>query len=65
MADMLKISLDSSLPNYKIASIDDIFKSLNQAEDQPFVLLLHIDLAIEKRHSEGHLIFLLSSMSFA
>lgn len=63
MADMLKISLDSSLPNYKIASLDDIFKSLNQAEDQPYVLLLHIDLAIEKRHSEGHLIFLLSSMS--
>ncbi|WMW81731.1 chemotaxis protein CheC [Undibacterium cyanobacteriorum] len=63
MADMLKISLDSSLPNYKIASLEDIFHGLNQTEEQPYLLLLHIDLAIEKRHSEGHLIFLLSSMS--
>jgi chemotaxis protein CheC len=63
MADMLTISLDSSLPNYKIASVEDIFAGLNQSEDQPYLLLLHIDLAIEKRHSEGHLIFLLSSMS--
>ncbi len=63
MADMLSISLDSSLPNYKIASVEDIFAGLNQSEDQPYLLLLHIDLAIEKRHSEGHLIFLLSSMS--
>lgn len=63
MADMLTISLDSSLPNYKIASVEDIFAGLNQSDDQPYLLLLHIDLAIEKRHSEGHLIFLLSSMS--
>lgn len=63
MADMLHISLNSSLPDYKIASADDIFKSLHSAEDQPFILVLHIDLSIEKRHSEGHLIFLLSSMS--
>ncbi len=60
---MLHISLNSSLPDYKIASADDIFKSLHSAEDQPFILVLHIDLSIEKRHSEGHLIFLLSSMS--
>ncbi len=63
MADMLHISLNSSLPDYKIASADDIFKSLHNSEDQPFILVLHIDLSIEKRHSEGHLIFLLSSMS--
>lgn len=63
MADMLHISLDSSLPNYKIASTEDIFKGLSSSEEQPYVLILHIDLAIEKRHSEGHLIFLLSSMS--
>lgn len=63
MADMLHISLNSSLPDYKIASADDIFKSLHNSEEQPFILVLHIDLSIEKRHSEGHLIFLLSSMS--
>lgn len=63
MADMLHISLNSSLPDYKIASTDEIFKSLRSSDEQPYVLVLHIDLSIEKRHSEGHLIFLLSSMS--
>lgn len=63
MADMLQISLSSSLPNYKIASTEDIFKGLASSNDQPYILILHIDLAIEKRHSEGRLIFLLSSMS--
>lgn len=63
MADMLLISLNSSLPDYKIASAEDIFRSLHNSEEQPYILVLHIDLSIEKRHSEGHLIFLLSSMS--
>nr|WP_315486729.1 chemotaxis protein CheC [uncultured Undibacterium sp.] len=63
MADMLHISLNSSLPDYKIASTEEIFRRLHNAEDQDFILVLHIDLSIEKRHSEGHLIFLLSSMS--
>jgi chemotaxis protein CheC len=63
MADMLHISLTSSLPDYRIASTDEIFKSLRSSDEQPYVLVLHIDLSIEKRHSEGHLIFLLSSMS--
>lgn len=63
MADMLTISLNSSLPDYKIASAEDIFRSLRNSEEQPYILVLHIDLSIEKRHSEGHLIFLLSSMS--
>ena len=63
MADMLHISLNSSLPDYKIASTEEIYKSLHNTEDQPYILVLHIDLSIEKRHSEGHLIFLLSSMS--
>jgi chemotaxis protein CheC len=63
MADMLKISLDSSLPNYKIATTEEIFKGLATSEEQPYLLLLHIDLTIEKRHSEGQLIFLLSTLS--
>ncbi|GGC70421.1 chemotaxis protein CheX [Undibacterium terreum] len=63
MADMLKISLSSSLPNYTVASTEEIFKRIGESADQPFILILHIDLIIEKRHSEGHLVFLLSSES--
>lgn len=63
MADMLSISLNSSLPSYRIATVDEIFKGISCNSEQPYILVLHIDLTIEKRHSEGHLIFLLSSMS--
>ena len=63
MADMLKISLNSSLPSYKIATTEEIFKGIMSSTDQPYVLVLHIDLKIEKRQSEGNLIFLLSSVS--
>ncbi|MFZ6673814.1 chemotaxis protein CheC [Undibacterium sp. Xuan67W] len=63
VADMLDISFNSSFPNYTIASADDLFRRIGQTADHPYVLVLHIDLAIEKRHSEGHLIFLLSSAS--
>ena len=63
MADMLQISLNSSLPSYKIATSEEIFKGILNSSDQPYILVLHIDLTIEKRLSEGHLIFLLSSMS--
>ena len=65
MADMLQISLSSSLPTYKIATSDEIFKEVSEAQDQPFILVLHIDLTIEKHHSEGNLIFLLSSTSLS
>ncbi|MDE2430892.1 MAG: chemotaxis protein CheC [Burkholderiales bacterium] len=63
MADMLNIPLNCSLPNYTVATTEEIFRRVSDDSDQPYVLLLHIDLAIEKRHSEGHLIFLLSSTS--
>jgi chemotaxis protein CheC len=63
MADMLSIALNSSLPTYRIATTEEIFKGISNSTDQPYILVLHIDLTIEKRHSEGHLIFLLSSMS--
>ncbi|AZP11113.1 MULTISPECIES: chemotaxis protein CheC [Undibacterium] len=63
MADMLSISLNSSLPTYRIATTEEIFKGISNSTDQPYILVLHIDLTIEKRHSEGHLIFLLSSKS--
>ena len=63
MADMLNIPLNCSLPNYSVASTEEIFRRFSNDLQQPYVLLLHIDLAIESRHSEGHLIFLLSSTS--
>jgi len=63
MADMLNIPLDCSLPDYTVATTEEIFRRVSDDEKQPYVLLLHIDLAIEKRRSEGHLIFLLSSTS--
>ncbi len=63
MADVLSIPLNCSLPDYTVATTDEIFRRVSEDPDQPFVMLLHIDLAIEKRHSEGHLIFLMSSTS--
>ncbi|MFZ6844469.1 chemotaxis protein CheX [Undibacterium sp. RuTC16W] len=63
VADMLDISFNSSLPNYTVASADELFKRIRHTSGHPYILVLHIDLAIEKRHSEGHLIFLLSSAS--
>ncbi|MFZ6730911.1 chemotaxis protein CheC [Undibacterium sp. Ji42W] len=63
MADMLNIPLNCSLPDYSVASTEEIFRRVSNDLEQPYVLLLHIDLAIERRHSEGHLIFLLSSTS--
>jgi chemotaxis protein CheC len=65
MADMLSIPLNCSLPDYSVASTEEIFRRVSNDLQQPYVLLLHIDLAIESRHSEGHLIFLLSSTSLA
>ena len=63
MADMLSIPLSCSLPDYSVSTADQIFRRISSDVDQPYVMLLHIDLAIEKRHSEGHLIFILSSTS--
>ncbi len=63
MADMLEIQLESSLPNYSIFSADEIVKNITELEDQNFILVLHIDLEIERRQVNGRLIFLFSSSS--
>lgn len=63
MADMLGIELTCSLPGYTVATTDDLLHRINEEAENPYVLLLHIDLTIEKRHTQGHLIFLLSSTS--
>lgn len=63
MADILSFTLDSSLPQYSVASDDEILHRLKDNSGQPFILILHIDLAIEKQHTAGNLVFLLSSAS--
>jgi len=64
MADMLEITLNSALPQYLVSSSEDISMRLAGAQgEDSFVLVLHIDLVIEKHQTDGHLIFLLSSTS--
>ncbi|MFA6014661.1 MAG: chemotaxis protein CheC [Gallionellaceae bacterium] len=63
MADILNITLHSSLPTYAVNSSDIILQQMVAAANQPVMLALHIDLAIVRRHSEGYLVFLLSSSS--
>lgn len=63
MADMLELTLDSSLPVYSVGATDVILRQIILEANQPLMLVLHIDLAIEKRHSQGYLVFLLSSSS--
>jgi len=63
MADILHFTLESSLPSYRVASADEILHRLKENSNQPYVMVLHIDLAIEKRHTTGNLVFLLSSTS--
>lgn len=63
MADMLSLRMDSSLPTYSVAATDEILQRLVAEANQPVILVLYIDLAIEKRHSQGYLVFLLSSSS--
>ena len=63
MADMLNIQLDSSLPNYHVCNADEVIESIIATEDQMYIMILHIDLKIERRHVNGTLIFLFSSAS--
>lgn len=63
MADMLELTLDSSLPTYSVGPTDTVLQQIIVDADQALMLVLHIDLAIENRHSQGYLVFLLSSTS--
>jgi len=63
MADVFNFTLESSLPNYSVASTDEILLRLKNNTNQPYVMLLHIDLTLEKQHTAGNLMFLLSSAS--
>ncbi|WP_394789595.1 chemotaxis protein CheC [Rhodoferax sp.] len=63
IADMLSIDLSSTLPEYSVDESDTVIGKLLADETQPVVLVLHIDLTIEKRDTQGYLVFLLSASS--
>ena len=63
MADMLELTLDSSLPVYSVGATNAVLQQIISDANQPLMLVLHIDLSIENRHSQGYLVFLLSSSS--
>jgi chemotaxis protein CheC len=63
IADMLSIDLSSTLPEYSVDEADSVIGKLLSDESQPVVLVLHIDLTIEKRDTQGYLVFLLSASS--
>jgi chemotaxis protein CheC len=63
MADMLNLKLNSSLPTYSVAAVEEILQRLLTETHQPVILVLYIDMSLEKRHSQGYLVFLLSSTS--
>ncbi|PRC93048.1 chemotaxis protein CheC [Solimicrobium silvestre] len=65
MADMLDIQLESSLPTYNIYSSDEVISDIIETQDHGYVMILHIDLEIERRQINGRLIFLFSSSSLS
>lgn len=64
ISEMLGIEMTSTLPQYHVNRMDTVLEELTSKMHQPVVLLLHIDLSIEKRQTNGALVFLLSSASF-
>ncbi|APW38085.1 chemotaxis protein CheC [Rhodoferax koreense] len=65
IADVLQIELTSTLPEYTVAASDVVVGGLVSDMTQPVIMVLHIDLTIEKRQTHGYLVFLLSSGSLA
>lgn len=63
MADMLGISFESTLPEYSSDTPDIVIGRIVTDIDNPLMLILHMNMIIEKRRSQGTLIFWLSSSS--
>jgi chemotaxis protein CheC len=63
MADVLSLSLESTLPHYSVDSSEAIMRNISAEMDQPVMMALHIDLSIEKRQAQGCLLILLSTPS--
>ena len=63
VADMLGISFESTLPEYSSDVPDVVIGRIVSDTSNPMMLILHMNMLIEKRHSQGKLIFWLSSSS--
>lgn len=64
IADMLGVEMTSTLPEYRVDRMHLVLDELTSDVRHPVVLLLHIDLTIERSETHGALVFLLSSASF-
>lgn len=60
MADVLGVSFEATLPSYSIESLETLLRHSIENPDQPLMLVLNIDMLIEKRNTQGFLAFLLS-----
>lgn len=63
MADMLGIAFESTLPEYSSDLPEVVIGQIISDADNPLMLILHMNMMIEKRNSQGTLIFWLSSSS--
>lgn len=63
MADMLGIAFASTLPEYSSDVPDVVIGRIVSDIENPMMLILHMNMVIEKRRSQGTLIFWLSSSS--
>lgn len=61
---MLDITLNSSLPTYSMGTSEEVVQLLSVGMSQPMMMVLHINLIIEKYPTQGSLIFVLSALSF-
>lgn len=63
MADMLNVAFASTLPAYSSDVTEVVIERIVSDIDNPLMLVLHMNMVIEKRGSQGTLIFWLSSSS--
>jgi chemotaxis protein CheC len=63
MADMLNIAFESTLPEYSSDVTEAVIGRIVSDIDNPLMLVLRMNMIIEKRGSQGTLIFWLSSSS--
>lgn len=64
ITDMLKISMESTLPRYSIQSGEEIVAHI-KAENKEFVLASHVSFSIKGLPTEGKLFFLMNSSSLS
>jgi chemotaxis protein CheC len=63
MADMLGVTFSSTLPEYSSDVTETVIGRIVSDIDNPLMLVLQMNMVIEKRGSQGTLIFWLSSSS--